>query len=210
MTSIKAEDLSDSLKFRKLHELQYDGIVPFVFENIKKKTLSSRFYLFINALYLILLIGITIYGFSSSIINLRQYAINIFWSFAAGSFFVIPFHEGFHGLAYKILGASRIHFGADMRQMLFYVAADRFVIDRKGFYMVALAPFSVINLASLLTMFFVGFYGIVFILSFCLLHNVMCIGDFAMISFYQQNKQKELYTYDDHKGRISYIYEKIN
>jgi hypothetical protein len=37
----------------------------------------------------------------------------------------------------------------------------------------------------------------------------MCIGDFAMISFFQLKKDKELYTYDDHKEKTSYIFEKI-
>jgi hypothetical protein len=37
----------------------------------------------------------------------------------------------------------------------------------------------------------------------------MCIGDFAMISFYQQNEGKELYTWDDISIKTSYIYEKI-
>jgi hypothetical protein len=72
----------------------------------------------------------------------------------AGSFLVIPLHESVHGLAYKIIGAPKIHFGADLKQMIFYVAADKYPVGRKGFYFIALAPFLFINLSGAITLIF--------------------------------------------------------
>jgi hypothetical protein len=39
-------------------------------------------------------------------------------------------------------------------------------------------------------------------------HTTMCIGDFALMSYYDVNKDKEIYTFDDVKSRISYFYYK--
>jgi hypothetical protein len=209
MNYIKSEEIQSNNDYRELHSLSYDSILSFVFENIRQKTFSSHFYLTVNFIYLALIIVISIEGFVSGSFKLSPFLSYIFWGFLAGSFLVIPFHEMFHGLAYKFLGAPKIHFGADMKQMLFYVAADKYVVGRKEFYIVALAPFLCINFITIILTFFLNPYWTLLAFTFLLLHNIMCIGDFAMISYFQQNSERELYTFDDHKNRMSYIYEKI-
>ena len=209
MARILAEELQNENEYRMLKSLRYDEILSFVFDNIRQKTFSSRFYLVINFFYLFLLIGLSIAGFIYQEYRLSSYILYISGGILAGSFLVIPIHEALHGLAYKMIGAPRIHYGADLRQMLFFVAADRYVIGRKGFYLVALTPFIVINSLSILALFFLHPYWLVAGLAFLLLHNIMCIGDFSMVSYFELNPGRELYTYDDHKIRTSYIFEKI-
>jgi hypothetical protein len=131
------------------------------------------------------------------------------WGVLAGSILIIPFHEVLHGMAYKLVGAPTITYGADFRQMLFYVAADRFVINSREFAVVALAPFVVINLVCLLLMIFLPVQWMIFFLSLLLLHNIMCIGDFAMLSYFSKNSRLKLFTFDDHKQKVSYIFESV-
>ncbi len=210
MKRFTAGQLESDPRFRQVSMLGYDSILPFVWRNIREINLSSRFYFFINIIYLVLMLGMSISGLLSHNFTAGLVFKYFFLGFLAGSFAVIPVHEAIHGLAYRMKGATGIRFGADFKQMLFYVVADRFVLCRKDFYFVALAPFAVINLISIILMFFTNGYWQLFLITFLLLHNIMCIGDFAMVSFFMKHKGKDLYTFDDHKRRISYIYERFS
>jgi len=209
MTRYTAEQVETSPTFRPLNKLSYDSILPFVWMNIRENNFASRFYLFINVLYLVFLAGISLTGFLIHGFHTGPYFSYLIWGTLAGSFAVVPVHEALHGLAYKLIGAPRIHFGADMRQMLFYVAADRYVVGRNDFYFIALAPFIGINVIAFIIAFFLSGYWHIFFVAFLLFHNIMCIGDFAMISYFMKYPGKELYTFDDHKNRTSYIYERV-
>jgi hypothetical protein len=209
MNRITAEYIENSTGFRKLTELKYDHIIPFVFENIKKTTLSSRFYFFVNSITLFLILYFLIHGLRTDTLSFQEFIKQFVTGLFAGSILVIPFHEGFHGLAFKLAGAPRIHYGADLKQMIFYVTAHNYVIGRYPFYFVALAPFVMINLIVIILYLTTGFFALQTTLTLLFFHNIMCIGDFAMISFYQQNPGKELYTWDDISIKTSYIYEKL-
>ena len=209
MNTRDTEYIQQSGKYRLLKQLNYDQIVPFVFENIRKKTISARFYFSFNGLTLILILYFLIPGTLSYPLFFKHFFVQFLSGLMMGSILIIPFHEGFHALAYKLVGAPKIHFGADMRQMIFYVSADHYAIGRRSFYFVALAPFVMINLAGI-ALYLLGNNIPMHTLLFSLLfHNIMCIGDFAMLSFFQMHRGKELVTFDDLKGRISYIYEKM-
>lgn len=207
MKNPKIEDLNNETRFKKLITLKYDDIISFVFSYIKKSTPAVYFYFISNALLLSVFLYLFISGFGH---NFRFLMKQLIAGIIVGSFLIIPVHELIHGLAYKIIGAPKIHFGADLRQMIFYVAADKYPVGRKGFYFIALAPFLFINLAVIAILFLFPEKSLLaFMVSFLFFHNIMCIGDFAMVSYFQQNKEKELYTYDDHQEKISYIFEKI-
>ena len=205
----KVEDLQDESRFKLLKTLRYEEIVEFVFENIQRKNNSTRFYYFINVLILALILGFSISGFKNELFIFGHYAKFFLFGLIAGSILVIPLHELLHGIAYKFTGAPRIDYGADLRQGIFYVAANNYVIGKNEFTIVALTPFAVINIASFITLNFISPYYFVMTLFFLLFHNIMCIGDFAMLSYFLNNNSKELYTYDNHKEKRSYIFEKL-
>lgn len=209
MTRLTADHIQNSPSFRKLTELKYDHIIGFVFDHIKKPTFSSRFYFAINGLTLFLILYFLFYGLRTDTLGLGEFMKHFISGLFAGSILVIPFHEGFHGLAFKLAGAPKIHFGADFKQMIFYVTAHNYVIGRSQFYLIALAPFVMINLIVIILFLTTGFVALQTMLVLLFFHNIMCIGDFAMISFYQQNPDKELYTWDDISIKTSYIYEKL-
>lgn len=209
MSKLSVENIEHSDNFIKLKELKYDDIINFVFENIRKKTPASIFYFFINAFNLLLIIYFLIDSPQNEGVTLAEFLRQFVTGLFAGSILVIPFHEGFHGLAYKITGAPKIHFGADLRQMIFYVTAHHYVIGRYAFYFIAFAPFLLINVAIIILFLETHWMELFTSLFFLFFHNIMCIGDFAMVSFYQQNKDKELFTYDNIYIKTSYIYEKL-
>lgn len=202
--------LFEGENFQLLHKLQYDNILNFVFKNIKKNNLPAISYFVTLIILLVLIMIFSFYGFSSSNIKMGNYFLMFFCGFMAGSFVIIPFHEIFHLLAYLILGAKKPKIGMDLKQMIFYVVADKFVLNRREFSFVALSPFVIINIISALIFIFSGINLQIAILYFLIFHNIMCIGDFAMLSFFRQNKNKCLYTFDIIDEKNSYIFEKIN
>jgi hypothetical protein len=204
---ISIEDLWNSEKYNPLKTLRYQEIVEFVFENIKLKNSATRWYFIYNFFTLALLILAAIYGPNSGGHLFKNISRSLLWGALSGSIFIIPVHEIIHGISYLLQGAPKIHFGADFKQMIFYVASDKYIIDRKKFYIVALSPFILINLITLFVAI-INPQWIIFSLCFLLFHNIMCIGDFAMVSFFLKHRDKELYTYDDHNEKISYIFEK--
>jgi hypothetical protein len=204
------EELQDPSRYNMIEELRYDSIIPFVFKNIGNKTLAGIFYRWINIFLAFFVLIFSIYGFRTELFDTAPYLRHLLWAIFSGTLLVIPLHEGLHALAYRISGAPRVYFGMDLKQMLFYVSTHRYVVGRKQFYFVALTPFAFINLAGLIILFFSNPYITLFIGIFLLLHNLMCIGDFAMVSFFEKRKNSNLYTYDEHFQRTSYIFEEAD
>jgi hypothetical protein len=194
-------------RFRKILELDFSNMIPFVISNIRKGGVIPFFYMTVNLVNLLFIVLYPLWlaghGFSGS--------VRIFWQIAAGilagSILVIPPHELFHGLAYRILGARTIKFGVDLQQFIFYVTADRFPISRGQLGFLAMTPFVLINLGIFIPTVLWIPRMLLFSTSLLLSHNIMCIGDFAMFS-YALRQNGNLYTYDDIGKKKSYFYIK--
>jgi hypothetical protein len=193
--------------FKKILELDFDEMIPFVLSNIRKRGLFPLLYLFYNAASLIYIIFFIVFGINAGLLNAGKILGQIVGGILVGSIVVIPPHELLHGLAYRILGARKIRFGIDFRQFIFYVTADRFPISRKELAFLALTPFVVINMVVIVCTAILVQQYILFTVSLLLSHNIMCIGDFAMIGYAYSIKQ-EIITYDDPEKKRSYFYEK--
>ncbi len=198
--------LRESGEFIAYKELRFNDILSFVLENIRYRNLATIFYFLINLLFFILFVVFSVNGIASEVLNFRAFLAQVGWGMLAGGIIIIPFHEGFHALAFLLIGARKIRFGADFRQMLFYATAENFVAGRKGFSVVALAPFLIINIASAFYLLYFGYSNMVLITVMLLMHNIMCIGDFAMLSFFIRNKDKEMYTFDDLDTKTAWFY----
>lgn len=200
-----ATRLEQDPDYEKILELDFGEMIPFVLTHIKKKSIVSFLYaganlgLFVYILYF-LIKGLTVGDITWSLI-FRQSITGIF----AGSFLIIPVHELIHGLAYRILGARKIRFGADMQQLIFYVTVDRYPVSRRELYLLAMLPFLVINLAAMLVLFLWAPHLILFVSFLLLSHNVMCIGDFAVINYVYHIPGK-VYSYDVVSEKKSYFF----
>jgi hypothetical protein len=200
-----AETLQGENGYRKILELDFSEMIPFVLSNIRKGGVIPLLYMSINLIFLFFIILYAAWSVKNGSLN----AGKIFWQIVAGvlagSILVIPPHEILHGLAYRLLGARKIKFGMDLQQFIFYVTADRFPISKKELAFLAMTPFVLINLGLIaLTATWVSQYTL-FFASLLLCHNIMCIGDFAIIS-YAFSQKGELYTYDDTELKKSYFF----
>ncbi|MBE9517221.1 MAG: DUF3267 domain-containing protein [Bacteroidetes bacterium] len=202
-----AETLQGEIGYRKILELDFSEMIPFVFSNIRKGGVIPLFYICINAGFLFFIILYIVWSVRMGPLS----AGKIFWQIVAGvlagSIAVIPPHELLHGLAYRILGARKIRFGADFQQFIFYVTADRFPISKRELAFLAMTPFVFMNLAIISLTAVWANHITLFSASLLLSHNIMCIGDFAIIS-YAFSQKGELFTYDDIEKKKSYFFER--
>ena len=122
---------------------------------------------------------------------------------------IIPVHEGLHIIPYFLSGARKIKIGMDLSQYMFYVTAHRHVATPGIFRLVAIIPFIVISLTTLLLVLYLpGLWKWSFSL-FLFVHTTMCAGDFAMLNFYHINKSRKIYTWDDADLKEAYFYEEL-
>ena len=206
------EDLEDPSIFEKILELNFNEMIPFVIKQIKRRSLVSLAYFAVNAGALLIILiyagrGLSGTGLSENELTwskvLRQSIAGIF----AGSFLIIPFHEGVHALAYRLLGAKKIRFGADMQQLIFYVTVDRYPVSRNQLCFLAMLPFAMVNLLAIPVITSWAPDLALFILFLLLSHNIMCIGDFAMVN-YARHVRGEVYTFDNVLEKTSYFFKR--
>lgn len=202
------ETLRSDPAYQLIYELGFQDIIPFVLAQIKKRSFFSWFYFAVNLFVLILIIFLSIKGLTDQSLRWKELIIATITGIIAGSFLIIPIHELLHGLAYRILGARKIIFGADLAQLIFYVTADRYTVSGNQIHILTMTPFVFINLlsAGLTVLFFPE--GILFVSFFLLSHNLMCIGDFAISGFTSRTKG-EIYNYDEPERKMSYFYQKM-
>ena len=93
-------------------------------------------------------------------------------------FLHFPIHELLHGLAYRLLGARKIIFGADLTQTDLLRHANGTPVSGDQLHILTLTPFIIINLITDYSnrLSFPG--GLLFRTFFLLSHNLMCIGTF--------------------------------
>ncbi|MBL7111264.1 MAG: DUF3267 domain-containing protein [Bacteroidales bacterium] len=202
------EELKNNPQFELLDKLSYDRVLDFASNYIRKQSRPMRFFYFCLLAMLALLLGaflVGVIGRGRSILSvLKQYGYGIIISFTA----IIPIHEIIHGIVYFLLGARKIRFGAELKQFAFYAVADKFVTQKAGFNVLALSPFIIITLLNLAGFLFVPGVASYTYISVIFFHTTMCIGDFALLSYYDTHRDKEIYSFDDVANRMSYFYHK--
>ena len=203
------DELQKSAAYHLLLMLPHDDILPFVREQFSNGTLVIRFYGLFNVVLLLLMMASAFQDINNGLIGwgevLGQLGLGTLLVFTL----LIPIHEGLHGLAYKIVGAPRVSYGVNWKMFYFYAVADRFVVGRNSFYFIGLTPFVIVSLLAILGFFFASvklnwmLWGVLF------MHTTACAGDFALLSFFEKNKDMgEIWTYDDVREKRSYFYVK--
>ena len=122
---------------------------------------------------------------------------------------LIVIHELLHAIAYLIVGARKLSFGMNLKKFMFYVQADKQVLNYKQFMIVALAPAVVVGVVSLAGAIF--YYGQPFYYFFLVifgLHGLFCGGDFGLLCFFENRKEDEIYTFDVKSEGKTYFYKR--
>jgi len=204
-----AETLQENPGYKKVMELEFSEMIPFVLSNIRKRGIIPLFYMMINVAFLIFILIYAIWSFRVGQLSPGRIILQFLAGIVAGSILLIAPHELLHGLAYRVLGARKIRFGVDLQQFIFYVTADRFPISRRELVFLAVTPFVVLNILIIVATAIWATPLTLLFTTLLLSHNLMCIGDFAMIS-YAYSLKGELYTFDDIEKKRSYFFERIN
>lgn len=206
---LDVERLQHDPGYQLIQELDFNDMIPFVLTSIRKRGFISTLYVVLNLGFLIGALLIILIGLVNSQLTwtmiIKQTLLGVFF----GSILIIPIHELLHGMAYRILGARNIKYGADLQQLIFYVTADRHPVSGIQLHFLALTPIVVINffLAALVLIWFPNI--ILFSTLFLLSHNVMCIGDFAMVN-YVRHQNRKVFNFDDTEKKKSYFYAQID
>jgi hypothetical protein len=201
---ISPEELKES-GYIQLDEMKHDDIVPFLQKYMKKRTAYSIFYYISN----LILLGFVGYYFALGF-GLSSYSFAMrFAHFSYGlgiAIALIPLHEYIHVLAYKSQGAQNTSYDANIKKFYFMALADKFVVNKKEFEVVALAPFIVISTILIGLLFLVNSDWVLTVFAVLFAHTAMCSGDFGLLSYFEFNKEKHVVTYDDIENKISYFY----
>lgn len=204
------EDLQNNNEFELLAEVSHQKLREFIVEQIVEEKHIIRIY----SVYQIVMVLLFTYLFTRSIVlAVKGYSEYLIAAGAALLFsftLLIVIHELLHALAYLLTGARRVSFGLILKKFIFYALADRQVVASKAFHAVALAPFIVVKLITLVG--FIQFYNnppMYFFLSVMCLHSLFCAGDIAMLAFYNLHRGKEIYNFDNRSEGKTYFYTRI-
>ena len=202
------EKLKQDPGFRKILEIDFNDMIPFVLANIRRRSVISFLYAGINLGMFVFIVVWIVLGLTGSFLSWSVIIKLSLTGIFAGSILLIPLHELLHGLVYWILGARQIRFGADMQQLIFFVTADKYPVSGKELYFLALTPFVVINTVTVVTVAYWFPQFIIFPACLLLSHNTMCIGDFSLVNYVLSRKSK-VYTFDETEKKKSYFFEEI-
>ena len=201
---LKPEELEEN-GYILLDEMNHAEIVPFVKKFLHKRTGFSSFYYFSVIVSFSSLLFISVKSFHLGIYTFNNILLQIL-SGVLLTLALIPIHELIHALAYKLLGAKKTSFDANLKRFYFLAIADHFVTSKREFIMIALAPFLVISLTLLMTSYFSGDGWRVALFTTLTIHSLACSGDFALLSYFEFNRQKNVVSYDDKENKVSFFY----
>ncbi len=202
------EELKTTNNYSLIEEFDFGATVPFLLKFLGKFNYLMNFY-YLFHLIMIAAIGYFIGYYITGDFTWFDVLKFSFLGFLFALFPGIFLHEAIHILAVKILGAKKIAFGVEWKYMMFYVAADKFVMNKKQFLFVAFAPFVLTTIALLWLAATAEMLYPLLWLTACFIHGTMCIGDFGLINYYIENRNKEIFTYDNTDEKKTYFYQKI-
>lgn len=181
-------------------ELTLSSLLPFIHANLKKKNAFIVFFwIFTLAIHSLWLASVIFFWWTGQL-----KATSFFGATGLGIllFFipVIPLHEWIHGVAYKLLGAPHVKFGAKLSQMVFFAIAPDFVVNKKEFTILALAPFVIGTILLISLLFLVTTDAVWTVWTVFLLHSSGCAGDFALLGYFHGQQDETLVTVDTLDG----------
>lgn len=207
---LRPEDLQDETEFELLTEVSHQHLKEFIIRQITLEKSIIRVYSVFQGLMILLFFflftrGIVYYFKGLSAQQITGIGLAILFSFT----FLVVVHELLHAVAYLLTGSRRISFGMIWRKFVFYALADRQVIARSAFRLVALTPFVAINIVCVAGFLFNSNVTLnYFFLGVMALHSLFCAGDIAMLAFYNLYPGEEIYNYDDRSKGKTYFYRR--
>lgn len=205
--NIQPEELP-ALGYRLADELSHADLTPFLMQYVRRRGLLIWVWIAAIAFNVVLLAVSLAWHIALSTADFDTLAMAVLPAILL-LVALIPMHEWLHGMAYQWAGAPKVSYIVNWKKLYVAALADRFVIGRRQFYIVALTPFTVVSAFLLIASSLIGepFWQFTFLISL-LLHSLSCLGDFAMINYMQLKSDQEVVTYDDNEKGMSYFWVK--
>ena len=194
--------------YQLFEKLEHQGLVPFLKTYLNKRTRISRLYYAANIILFLIAACFFIEHLLHPKMSSFDWAYHYFIGFSI-AFLLVPLHEYLHVLAYQSQGAKHTSYDMNLKKFYFMALADKFVANEKEFRIIALTPVTVISSILLVLLLFSTYNWTLTILGILFCHTAMCSGDFALLSFFEYHKEKQIVTFDEVENKISYFYEKI-
>lgn len=187
--------------------LHHQELVTFILPWLSLKHRVIRIFFAVNLVFILSFLSATVYYWLNS--EITAGTIFIYFSYGCAlTFALIPLHEFIHGLAYRYCGAEKVSYKANWKKMYFMAMADGFITSGKQFLLIGLAPFVLISLLLLLLSWYTGPLTGIMLLTTLVIHGGMCAGDFALISFFDASRDREMVTYDDVNHQETFFYSR--
>jgi hypothetical protein len=188
-----------------MDELNHQELIPFAQANLKTNTTWTKVYVGFNVLFLAwggYLVGAGLAEErAAEVIGQLSFGLAV-------ALLLIPLHEWIHVLAYRSAGARETSYAAQWKKFYFMALAHRFVANEKAFQRVALAPFVVITAGFTLAALILPAPWNALPVGTLILHTAFCSGDFALLSYFEKHRNRQVVTYDDVPTGMSYFYGK--
>jgi len=201
------EDLQNENEFTLLEEVSHFHLKEFIVEQIQNEKHLIKAYSVYQISMIVILFVTVIKAFMLSSHGLRLPLYNVGYAILFSFTALIFIHEFIHAVAYWLTGSRNLKFGVLWKKFLFYVLADKQVISPGAFRFVANAPFVFVKV---ITLFFTIYCwhspAAYFFLTIMCIHSLFCAGDMAMLAFYRQHPDKEIYNYDDPERHVTFFY----
>jgi hypothetical protein len=210
MTNMTHKELITSNEYKQFLAIKHSEIKSLIVTEVEKQSIWAR----IANMYQITGLLAFVLGLFKAFMPFftKRESIYLIW-LALGLIFtftlLIIMHELIHALAYRYVGARNLSFGMNIRKFMFYVQADKQVLNYKQFKIVALAPVVTVAIISILGMIIfynhAAFYFFIPIFAF---HSMFCGGDFGLLCIFANHKGMEILTFDDKLNKTSFFYGK--
>ena len=196
--------------FEQIEVIEHSNLKPF----LRREIIGNQGWGLIAKMYQamgLLLVGFALVKAFAPYLRTRE-TISLEWMGWGVMFCItalIVIHELLHAIAYLIVGARKLSFGMNLKKFIFYVQADKQVLNYKQFMLVALAPAVVVATVSLAgAIFFYGQPLYYFFMVLFGLHGLFCGGDFGLLCFFENRKDDEIYTFDVKSEGKTYFYKR--
>ena len=92
-------------------QLSHDDLLPFIQRRLNLKTRSMQMFALVIIIFIVHLVWDVIRDFSAGTLTWNALVFGLLLGLVASFTLIIPIHEGIHGIAYKILGATKVTLG---------------------------------------------------------------------------------------------------
>lgn len=200
-------DLKNPGRFKLIAAVSHSRIKDFVLHQVMEDKKIVPFYM----VYQTILFFAAIFFLTRSIVLATRGDSNyLFVTLAAILFsltFLVVIHELLHGMVLKLAGAPRIRYGMVPGKFIFYAEADQFVLGKKPFAFVALAPLIIIQILTIAGIAVWYDQALVYFpLMVMCIHSFFCAGDIALLALFYRHPGSKVYTYDNQSEKTSYYY----